>query len=37
MSDPTHLVAPLTLAAGVIAEARALERRENEDTQEEVQ
>jgi hypothetical protein len=37
MRDPTHLAAPLTLAAGVIAEARAAERRDIDDIQEGVQ
>jgi hypothetical protein len=37
MRDPTHLAAPLTLAAGVIEEARAVERRETEDIEEGVQ
>jgi hypothetical protein len=37
MSDPTHLFAPRTLAAGVIAKALAVKSREIEDTQESLQ
>ena len=37
MRDRTHLAAPLTLAACVIAEARAVERLETEDIEEGVQ
>jgi hypothetical protein len=37
VSDPIHLAAPRTLAVGVMAEARAVERRETEDVQESLQ